>query len=284
MIKLIKWVATILAAGLGIFIFCLPLILAYNGIQMENTEEMTVSCMGIGTLVGIAFPILIYHKFDDIEWEYEYKNHTFTYTYESEYEPLEFPVFKHEWMKYWLPDSLYEVYITQYLDKNNESEKALIKKLNKELMPALLHLSDAIEHNKKTRKMHKDIIPQIKDLHKKFKQIEKDLSTCDIDTKELIVQNLTDNIDDVVVYIKGIQKPFDEVIRYESDVKQAMKNLKKQNVDYFSDLRSYNSLSGSDIDELAEQYENMSVKKLKKINKKNAKKPSTKDESVRTSS
>lgn len=282
MLKLLKWVATILAAGLGVFIFLLPLILAYNGIKV--TDETIGMCFLIGLITGIAFPIITYDKLSNWELVSQYYKESVSDIPECQYQQLSFPVFRYHWMYELLSDSLYTVNISQYLDSGNKADKALIKKIHMELIPALEHLNYVVTYNKQTQKMHKDIIPQIKDLHKKFKLISDDLSACDIDTKELIVQNLTDNIDDVIVYIKGIQKPFDEVIRYESDVKQAMKKLKKQNIDYFSDLRSYNSLSGSDIDELAKQYDNMSVKKLKKINKKNAKKSSTKDESLRTSS
>lgn len=279
---LIKWFFTILTACLGVFIFILPILLAYNGIKV--TDETIGMCFVMGLITGIAFPIITYDRLANWELVSQYYKESVDDMPECQYQQLSFPVFRYHWMYELLPVPLYTVNILQYLDPGNKADKILIKKIHMELIPALEHLNYVVTYNKQTQKMHKDIIPQIKDLHKKFKLISDDLSACDIDTKELIVQNLTDNIDDVIVYIQGIQKPFDEVIRYESDVKQAMKKLKKQNVDYFSDLRSYNSLSGSDIDELAKQYENMNVKKLKKINKKTAKKSSTKDESLRTSS
>ncbi len=150
----------------------------------------------------------------------------------KQYAPvLYFPVHK-PWIYEWVitcDDYKHVVDFRDVLDE--DSDNMLWEKIVNTLKPALYELYLKARFNKETKTIYKkQMRPHIKLLWEKFADIYKTLddeSEHELKKKQ-IKDNLYESIDDIVTYVKAIQRPVDAVIDYHEDLEKSKEVLKEQ--------------------------------------------------------
>lgn len=143
---------------------------------------------------------------------------------------------------------------TQIINFKHTLDDDITKVYSDEIYPALIELYKKADFNKETRNLYKMSIPEIKRLHEllsaNFSSFNEET---DPETKAIIKNNFIDSKDDIIAYIKNIQKPIDKILDCYQDIKMSENELKK-NQDFFLSIKAMNQLHKSDLDLLSDKY------------------------------
>lgn len=254
---------------LAIFIGC-----GIGVITITNNKIFGGVMIATGIIIFILIPLIASMK----------NNISYTKLYLDK--RLYFPTHKYKWMYAF---SSQDDHVIDYGCFKSEELKTRIAE---ELIPVLSELYKKAEHNKETRRIFKNSIPQIKTLYLKFKSCMDAINNApDNRVVEHIETNILDSIDDITEFISNLKKPIDDIIDYNESVKDSVVELERtkskatadyilsKNEDYFDEIKEYNSLKTGLSRELIDKYDNIEISESSSKKKNSKKKKNKKNQS-----
>lgn len=142
----------------------------------------------------------------------------------------------------------------QIINFKHTLDDDITKVYGDEIYPALIELYKKADFNKETRNLYKMSIPEVKKMYELLSAHFSSFNeTTDPETKAIIKNNFIESKDDIIAYIKNIQKPIDKILDGYQDIKMSENELKKKQ-DFFLNIKTMNQLHKSDLDLLSDKY------------------------------